>query len=115
MNVLLFIVITLIGSVPIFLSAQFLFKVRTACQEFKKLVQVPVLKGDLSRVLKVCVTYSGVLSTAFHQMVLKVRNPWAIDLQFQEGMAVYQHAFLELGSKLVLCRGIFLGLMGWGS
>lgn len=56
-------------------------------EEFVKLLQVPVLKGDLNRVLKVCSVYSYPLSVATHGMVLQIKRPFGIDLAFQTGLA----------------------------
>jgi hypothetical protein len=59
--------------------------------EFKKLVQVPILKKDLNRVLKVCATYNSKLSNYFHNLVLKSRRPHEIDLSFQKCLSEAQH------------------------
>lgn len=42
--------------------------------EFIKLLQVPILKGDLNRVLKVCSTYQYPLARIVHSGVLKVKR-----------------------------------------
>jgi len=43
-------------------------------EEFVKLLQVPILKGDLNRVLKVCSTYQYPLARIVHAGVLKVKR-----------------------------------------
>jgi len=43
-------------------------------EEFIKLLQVPILKGDLNRVLKVCSTYHYPLARIVHAGVLKVKR-----------------------------------------
>ncbi len=43
-------------------------------EEFIKLLQVPILKGDLNRVLKVCSTYQYPLARIVHAGVLKVKR-----------------------------------------
>lgn len=43
-------------------------------EEFIKLLQVPILKGDLNRVLKVCSTYQYPLARIVHSGVLKVKR-----------------------------------------
>lgn len=43
-------------------------------EEFIKLLQVPILKGDLNRVLKVCATYQYPLARIVHAGVLKVKR-----------------------------------------
>lgn len=42
--------------------------------EFIKLLQVPILKGDLNRVLKICSTYQYPLARIVHSGVLKVKR-----------------------------------------
>lgn len=52
--------------------------------EFVKLLQVPVLKGDLNRILKVCITYEKhALSRAAHAVMLKCKRPFEIEMVVQ--------------------------------
>ncbi len=83
---------------------------RVKVWEFQKLLMVPILKGDLNRILKVCATYNYPLSSAFHAMVLKIKRGPEMDLTFQEG--VTRLYFLRDRTKFkAICSGV-LSVLG---
>lgn len=71
-----FILIHLIFIVAIMFERIYVLYIRSSVkkEEFIKLLQVPILKGDLNRVLKVCSTYQYPLARIVHAGVLKVKR-----------------------------------------
>ncbi len=70
------ILILLIFILAIMFERIFVLYIRSSVkkEEFIKLLQVPILKGDLNRVLKVCSTYQYPLARIVHSGVLKVKR-----------------------------------------
>ena len=96
-------ILTIFGSVP-FLAMLYLLFIKgitkNKSDEIKKLIQVPILKKDLNRVLKVCASYDSQLAVYFHRLVLKSRRPHEIDLSFQECLSeakLYKEKFVSMG------------------
>jgi len=71
-----FILIHLIFIIAIAFERFFVLYIRSSVkkEELIKLLQVPILKGDLNRVLKVCSTYQYPLARIVHAGVLKVKR-----------------------------------------
>ena len=71
-----FILIHLIFIVAIMFERIYVLYIRSSVkkEELIKLLQVPILEGDLNRVLKVCSTYQYPLARIVHAGVLKVKR-----------------------------------------
>jgi len=74
-------------------------------EEFIRLLQVPILKGDLNRVLKVCSTYQYPLARIVHAGVLKVKR------SDEEVQAAMDEAYLR-EIPLIEKRTDYLNLLG---
>lgn len=85
-------------------------------EEFVKLLQVPILKGDLNRILKVCLVYSFPLTRAAHGLILKVKRPFGLDLAFHEGLAELDVVRVRVALQAAVARvlqGVALVLSIW--